>query len=116
MRISRRPGPCGCPFPARLCGRSGAAGGRQDSVNHAALLEYEGAEGTKKGPDSVPKRATSLAAAMLGLVLAGMLPAAAQVSAGASGANAPVATDARVGGDAKQTRFVVDLTRKVDIR
>jgi N-acetylmuramoyl-L-alanine amidase len=64
----------------------------------------------------VPKRATSLAGAILGLVLAGMLPAAAQVSAGASGANPPVATDARVGGDAKQTRFVVDLSRKVDIR
>ncbi|HKC32851.1 MAG TPA: N-acetylmuramoyl-L-alanine amidase [Xanthobacteraceae bacterium] len=45
-----------------------------------------------------------------------MLPAAGQVSAGAAGANAPVATDARVGGDAKQTRFVVDLSRKVDIR
>src|SRR5712675_315790 len=45
-----------------------------------------------------------------------MLPAAGQVSAGAAGANAPVATDARVGGDAKQTRFVVDLSRKVEIR
>jgi len=64
----------------------------------------------------VPKRATSLAGAILGLLLAGMLPAAGQVSAGAAGANAPVATDARVGGDAKQTRFVVDLSRKVDIR
>src|SRR3979490_1035903 len=52
---------------------------------------------------------------MLGLLLAGMLPAAGQVP-GASGANTPVATDARVGGDAKQTRFVVDLSRKVDIR
>jgi N-acetylmuramoyl-L-alanine amidase len=27
----------------------------------------------------------------------------------------PAATDVRVGGDAKQTRFVVDLTRKVDV-
>jgi N-acetylmuramoyl-L-alanine amidase len=53
---------------------------------------------------------------MLGLLLAGVLPAAGQVSPGASGANTPVATDARVGGDAKQTRFVVDLSRKVDIR
>jgi N-acetylmuramoyl-L-alanine amidase len=52
---------------------------------------------------------------MLGLLLAGMLPAAGQVP-GASGANMPIATDARVGGDAKQTRFVVDLSRKVDIR
>jgi N-acetylmuramoyl-L-alanine amidase len=53
---------------------------------------------------------------MLGLLLAGVLPAAGQVSPGPSGANTPVATDARVGGDAKQTRFVVDLSRKVDIR
>ena len=52
---------------------------------------------------------------MLGLLLAGMLPAAGQVP-GASGANMPVATDARVGGDAKQTRFVLDLSHKVDIR
>jgi N-acetylmuramoyl-L-alanine amidase len=29
--------------------------------------------------------------------------------------SAPVATDVRLGGDAKQTRFVVDLNRKVDI-
>ena len=28
----------------------------------------------------------------------------------------PIATDARVAGDAKHTRFVVDLTRKIDIR
>ncbi|MBI4273288.1 MAG: AMIN domain-containing protein, partial [Rhizobiales bacterium] len=28
----------------------------------------------------------------------------------------PVASDVRVGGDESQTRFVVDLTRKVDIR
>src|SRR3977135_3270860 len=53
---------------------------------------------------------------MLGLLLAGMRPAAGRGSPGASGANAPVATDARVGGDAKQPRFVVDLSRKVDIR
>src|SRR3977135_2976356 len=53
---------------------------------------------------------------MLGLLLAGMRPAAGRGSPGASGANTPVATDARVGGDAKQTRFVVDLSRKVDIR
>ena len=62
------------------------------------------------------KRATSLAGIVLGLLLAGMLPAAGQVSAGGSGADSPVATDARVGGDGKQTRFVVDLSRKVDIR
>ena len=28
----------------------------------------------------------------------------------------PVATDARLGGDDNQTRFIVDLSRKVDLR
>ena len=52
--------------------------------------------------------------------LAGDLPAAAQqpVATAASPAQGPypVATDFRVGGDAKQTRLVVDLTRKIDMR
>lgn len=41
---------------------------------------------------------------------AGGLPAIAQQPA------FPIATDARVGGDAKQTRLVVDLTRKIEMR
>jgi N-acetylmuramoyl-L-alanine amidase len=64
----------------------------------------------------VAKHATSLAGAVLGLLLAGMLAAAGQGSPGAVGTDFPVATDIRVGGDVKQTRFVVDLSRKVDIR
>jgi N-acetylmuramoyl-L-alanine amidase len=64
----------------------------------------------------VAKHATSLAGAVLGLLLAGMLAAAGQGSPSAPGTDSPVATDIRVGGDVKQTRFVVDLSRKVDIR
>jgi len=64
----------------------------------------------------VAKRATSLAGAVLGLLLAGMLPAAGQLPPAPAGTDSPVATDIRVGGDVKQTRFVVDLSRKVDIR
>ena len=61
------------------------------------------------------QRATIIA--VLGLLLTGVIPAAGQVGPGASPPSEyPVATDARVGGDGKQTRFVVDFTRKVDIR
>jgi N-acetylmuramoyl-L-alanine amidase len=64
-------------------------------------------------------RATGIALGVLGLLSAGALFAraetAAQAGAAAAGADFPVASDVRVGGDAKQTRFVVDLSRKVDI-
>jgi N-acetylmuramoyl-L-alanine amidase len=54
---------------------------------------------------------------MLGVVLAANLSAWAQApTTPAENADFPVATDARVGGDAKETRFVVDLSRKVDVR
>jgi N-acetylmuramoyl-L-alanine amidase len=70
-------------------------------------------------------RAKTIAASVIGLLLAGSLPVAGQVgpaggataaASPAAGSEFPVATDARVGGDARQTRFVVDLSRKVDIR
>src|SRR5690242_20409692 len=49
-------------------------------------------------------------------MLAGLAPAAAQTpAAAAENGDFPVATDVRVGGDGKSTRFVVDLSRKVDI-
>ncbi len=44
-------------------------------------------------------------------VTAAMQPAAAQASD-----SFPIATDARLGGDEAQTRFVMDLTRKIDLR
>ncbi len=67
-------------------------------------------------------RATGLLAVVLGVALiAGTLCAAAQdrVSErrGVAAADVlPVATDARLGGDDKLTRFVVDLSRKIDLR
>jgi N-acetylmuramoyl-L-alanine amidase len=67
----------------------------------------------------VRKGATTIAAAALGLVLAGLAPVAAQTPAAPAAADSgdfPVATDVRVGGDAKETRFIIDLSRKVDIR
>jgi N-acetylmuramoyl-L-alanine amidase len=62
-------------------------------------------------------RALSLAA--LGLLLAGVASIATQAAPPSSPAPAgdfPVATDVRIGGDEKQTRFVVDLSRKVEMR
>jgi N-acetylmuramoyl-L-alanine amidase len=65
----------------------------------------------------VKKRTASIAGGVLGLLFAGVLPVAAQVAASApANADFPLASDVRVGGDAKQTRFVVDLSRKVEIR
>jgi N-acetylmuramoyl-L-alanine amidase len=64
-------------------------------------------------------RATGIALGVLGLLSAGAVFARAetalQAGSPAAGADFPVASDVRVGGDAKQTRFVVDLSRKVDI-
>jgi len=58
-------------------------------------------------------RARRIALGVLGLICAGTLCARAQTAA--QPADYPVASDARVGGDAKQTRFVVDLSQKVEI-
>jgi N-acetylmuramoyl-L-alanine amidase len=46
---------------------------------------------------------------------AGALCARAETTTQAGSPDYPVASDARVGGDAKQTRFVVDLSKKVEI-
>jgi len=51
---------------------------------------------------------------VLGLICAGAFGARAEPAAGSG--EFPVASDVRVGGDAKQTRFVVDLSQKVEIR
>jgi N-acetylmuramoyl-L-alanine amidase len=65
-------------------------------------------------------RAASLCSIALTLALAGLPPAAAAARTAARAAPAadpyPVATDSRLGGDENQTRFVVDLSRKVDLR
>jgi N-acetylmuramoyl-L-alanine amidase len=54
--------------------------------------------------------------ALLGLCLAAGAAAAADSTASLPPADSfPVATDARVGGDESQTRFVMDLDRKIDL-
>jgi N-acetylmuramoyl-L-alanine amidase len=67
----------------------------------------------------VARRATAIvAAALAGVLGAGLLPVCAQQRPAVPDAaeTFPIATDARLGGDEKQTRFVVDLSRKLDIR
>jgi N-acetylmuramoyl-L-alanine amidase len=54
--------------------------------------------------------------ALLGLLFALGASAAERAKAPAAGADSlPVATDARLGGDESQTRFVMDFTRKIDL-
>ena len=53
--------------------------------------------------------------AFFGALIAGIGLAAAALAAPASADSFPVATDARLGGDDIQTRFVLDLSRKVDL-
>ena len=59
-------------------------------------------------------RASRIALVVLGLVCAGAFAVRAEPAAAPG--DSPVASDVRVGGDAKLTRFVVDLSRKVEIR
>jgi N-acetylmuramoyl-L-alanine amidase len=57
--------------------------------------------------------------ALLGVLFAGAALAAGPATIPATGSaddSFPVATDVRVGGDDAQTRFVMDLSRKVDLR
>ena len=59
--------------------------------------------------------------ALLGMLFAGAaLVAGAALAAGPATIPAdesfPVATDVRIGGDEAQTRFVMDLSRKIDLR
>jgi N-acetylmuramoyl-L-alanine amidase len=53
--------------------------------------------------------------AFFGTLVAGIGLAAGALAAPVSADSFPVATDARLGGDDTQTRFVVDLSRKVDL-
>ncbi len=52
---------------------------------------------------------------MLGIIFAGAASAAERPAAVPSADSLPVATDARLGGDQAQTRFVMDLSRKIDL-
>ena len=53
--------------------------------------------------------------AFLGAVIAGTLGAAAGPATIPAADSVPVATDVRLGGDEAQTRFVMDLSRKIDL-
>ncbi len=66
-------------------------------------------------------RGQGIAAGMAAAVFAGFamlwpVPCAAQMPLPAIGDGVPVATDARLAGDDKQTRLVIDLTHKIDVR
>jgi N-acetylmuramoyl-L-alanine amidase len=74
-----------------------------------------------EGRDSVFIRATSLFSCWLGVaLLTGLGPAAPVATAAIAAPDAagalPVATDFRIGGNDSRTRFVVDLSKKVDLR
>jgi N-acetylmuramoyl-L-alanine amidase len=51
-----------------------------------------------------------------GVLLAGLSATCLAAGPGSAGEGYPVATDARIGGDDAQTRFVVDLSRKIELR
>jgi N-acetylmuramoyl-L-alanine amidase len=64
---------------------------------------------------SEPMVIQAMRLAFFGALVAGTGLAAGALAAPVSADSFPVATDARLGGDDTQTRFVVDLSRKVDL-
>src|SRR6202035_5289148 len=54
--------------------------------------------------------------ALLGILFAGVAGAAGPPATTPGADSFPVATDVRLGGDEAQTRFVMDLSRKIDVR
>ena len=54
--------------------------------------------------------------AFLGILLTGVAAAAGSPAPATTPDSFPVATDVRLGGDEAQTRFVMDLSRKIDVR
>ena len=61
-----------------------------------------------------PMAVRALRWAFLGVLFAGAAMAAGRPSPDSAPDSAPVVTDARLGGDEAQTRFVMDLNRKID--
>jgi N-acetylmuramoyl-L-alanine amidase len=61
-------------------------------------------------------RATGLALILCAMVLTGAAGAERPGAPGRPASDFPAATDVRLGGDESQTRMVVDLTQKIDIR
>jgi N-acetylmuramoyl-L-alanine amidase len=64
---------------------------------------------------SKPMTVRAASWALLGVFLAGVAVTAGRPAAGQSSDSFPVATEARLGGDDAQTRFVMDLSRKIDL-
>ena len=64
--------------------------------------------------DSMPLRLSKVAIPLALLVMAGGASSAAERNAAPS--PFPIVSDARVGGDENQTRFIADMSRKVDLR
>jgi N-acetylmuramoyl-L-alanine amidase len=69
----------------------------------------------------VVNRGLAIAAGMVAAVFAGVAmlwptTAGAQMPLPTAGDAVPIATDARLAGDDKQTRLVIDLTQKIDVR
>jgi N-acetylmuramoyl-L-alanine amidase len=62
-----------------------------------------------------PMAVRALRWAFLGVLFAGAAMAAGRPSPDSATDSAPVVTDARLGGDEAQTRFVMDLNRKIDL-
>jgi N-acetylmuramoyl-L-alanine amidase len=67
-----------------------------------------------EGVEAVHKCMTSVAGAVLGLVFAEPVPVVSQTAALAP--SFPIVTDARLAGDAKQTRFILDLEKTLQFR
>jgi len=64
---------------------------------------------------SQPMVIQAMRLAVFGTLIAGIGLAAGTGPAPANADSFPVATDARLGGDESQTRFVMDLSRKIDL-
>jgi N-acetylmuramoyl-L-alanine amidase len=89
----------------------------QVPLTEAAL---NGLKKTLKGSGFVTVRAIAIASALTCVSLCDSASLAAENGGTARALRGPpeasvVATDTRIGGDEKQTRFVVDLTRKIDL-
>src|SRR5262249_42178781 len=96
----------------------------QQLVNSVPPMEYEAKSGSRALDMATGWGInTSLGTRLAAAALAGMLlaaPTAAQSGADAAGQPTneavTIASDVRVGGDDNQTRFVVDLSRRIEIR
>ncbi len=64
---------------------------------------------------SQPMVIQAMRMAFFGAAIAGIGLAAGARAAPVSADSAPIATDARIGGDESQTRFVLDVSRKIDL-